>query len=55
MAKIELGVVWLLSFAALITKDNFTFVLSTGASITIILRNLPTACKVIKSITSKKK
>lgn len=55
MAKIELGIVWLLSFITIVTQSDIMFVGSVIASVTVTLRNLPGACKVIKSITRKKK
>ncbi len=55
MAKIELGIVWLLSLMTIVTQSDIMFVGSVIASVTVTLRNLPGAWKVIKSITSKKK
>jgi hypothetical protein len=55
MAKIELGIVWILSLMTIVTQSDIMFVGSVIASVTVTLRNLPGACKVIKSITSKKK
>jgi hypothetical protein len=55
MAKIEVGIVWLLSLMTIVTQSDIMFVGSIIASVTVTLRNLPGACKVIKSITNKKK
>jgi len=55
MAKIEVGIVWLLSLMTIVTQSDIMFVGSIIASVTVTLRNLPGACRVIKSITNKKK
>ena len=55
MAKIEVGIVWLFSLLTIVTQSDIMFVGSIIASVTVTLRNLPGACKVIKSLTSKKK
>ena len=55
MAKIEVGIVWLLSLMTIVTQSDIMFVGSIIASVTVTLRNLPGACKVIKSLTNKKK
>jgi len=47
MAKIELGIVWLLSLMTIVTQSDIMFVGSVIASITVTFRNLPGACKVI--------
>ena len=55
MAKIELGAVWLLSLMTIVTQSDIMFIGSVVASVTVTLRNLPGACKVIKSLKRKKK
>jgi len=55
MAKIEVGIVWLFSLLTIVTQSDIMFVGSIIASVTVTLRNLPGACKVIKSIINKKK
>jgi hypothetical protein len=55
MAKIEVGIVWLFSLLTIVTQSDIMFVGSIIASVTVTLKNLPGACKVIKSITRKKK
>ena len=50
MAKIELGVIWLFSLLTLITQSDIMFVGSVIASVTITLRNLPGACRVMLNI-----
>lgn len=54
MAKIEVAAVWLLSLMTIITQSDIMFIGSIVASVTVIIRNLPGACKVIKSLTKKK-
>ena len=53
MAKIEVGIVWLFSLLTLITQSDIMFVGSIIASVTVTLKNLPGAIKVIKSIKKK--
>lgn len=55
MAKIEVGIVWLFSLLTLVTQSDIMFIGSIIASVTVTLKNLPGACKVIRSITNKKK
>ena len=55
MAKIEVGIVWLFSLLTIVTQSDIMFVASIIASVTVTLKNLPGACKVIRSITNKKK
>jgi hypothetical protein len=55
MAKIELGFVWALSLMTIVTQSDIMFVASVSASVMVAIRNLPGACKVIKSIINKKK
>jgi hypothetical protein len=47
MAKIELGVVWIFSLMTIVTKSDIMFWGSVIASVTVTLRNLAGACKVI--------
>jgi hypothetical protein len=47
MAKIELGIVWAFSLLTIVTQSDIMFYGSVIASVTITLRNLPGACKVI--------
>ena len=54
MAKIEVGIVWLFSLLTIVTQSDIMFVASIIASVTVTLKNLPGACKVIKSLTKKK-
>lgn len=53
MAKIELGVVWAFSLMTIVTQSDIMFVGSLIASITVTLRNIPGAWRVVKSITNK--
>ena len=53
MAKIEVGLVWLFSLLTLITQSDIMFVGSIIASVTVTLKNLPGAIKVIKSLKKK--
>jgi hypothetical protein len=55
MAKIELGIVWAFSLLTIVTQSDIMFVASLSASLMVAVRNLPGACKVIKSIINKKK
>lgn len=55
MAKIEMGIVWLFSLLTIVTQSDIMFIGSIIASVTVTLRNLPGACKVIKSLKRKKK
>lgn len=54
MAKIELAIVWLFSLITIVTQSDIMFVGSVIASTVVTLRNLPGACKVIKSLIKKK-
>jgi len=54
MAKIEVGIVWLFSLLTIVTQSDIMFVGSIIASVTVTLKNLPGACKVIKSLIKKK-
>jgi len=55
MAKIEVGIVWLFSLLTIVTQSDIMFVGSIIASVTVTLKNLPGAIRVIKSLTSKNK
>ena len=55
MAKVEVGIVWMFSLLTVLTQSDIMFIGSLIASVTVTLKNLPGACKVIKSITRKKK
>jgi len=53
--KFEVLSIWMLSIVAYITQNNVMFALTVIGNIVWIARNLPGACKVIRSITNKKK
>lgn len=53
MAKVEVGIVWLFSLMTIVTQSDIMFVGSIIASVTVTLRNLPGAIKVIKSLKKK--
>lgn len=55
MAKIEYATIVLFSIIGFLSKHDFLFMLSVSAQIIFALKNLPGACKVIKSIKNKKK
>jgi hypothetical protein len=48
MAKIELGIVWLLSFLTFVTQSDVMFIFSVFASSTVIIRNVPHIVKMFK-------
>jgi hypothetical protein len=54
-AKIEILTVWILSIIGFLAKHDFLFLISITVQIMIGIKNLPGACKVIKSIINKKK
>ena len=53
-AKIEVLSIWMLSIIAYVTQNNVMFALTVIGNIVWIVRNLPGACKVIKSLKLKK-
>jgi len=53
MAKVEVGIVWLFSLMTIVTQSDIMFVGSIIASVTVTLRNLPGAIRVIKSLKKK--
>lgn len=53
MAKIEVGIVWLFSILTIVTQSDIMFIGSVIASVTVTLKNLPGAIKVIKSLKKK--
>jgi hypothetical protein len=48
MAKIELGIVWMLSFLTVMTQSDIMFLFSVIASSTVIVRNIPYIVKMFK-------
>ncbi len=48
MAKIELGIVWLLSLLTFVTQSDVMFFFSVIASSTVIVRNVPHIVKMFK-------
>lgn len=50
MAKVELAAVWLFSLMTIITQSDIMFIGSVIASVTVTLRNLPGACRVMLNI-----
>jgi len=53
MAKVEVGIVWLFSLMTIVTQSDIMFIGSIIASVTVTLKNLPGAIKVIKSLKKK--
>ena len=52
--KIEIATIWTLSIISFLSKHDFLFFVTITVQILIGIKNLPGACKVIKSITRKK-
>lgn len=52
--KFEIAAVWILGIVGYLSKHDFLFLVTVTVQIMIGIRNLPGACKVIKSIIKKK-
>ena len=53
-AKFEIAAIWILGIVGYLSKHDFLFFVSISVQVIIGLKNLPGACKVIKSIIKKK-